>query len=533
MKSGLLFLPFLALLFSAVGTLFTQDFKWVSWAGWGLGLLLIGLWVALDFNGFRTFFHRKGAKYGASSGMVVILGLAVIIGAASVSMRPRFNKSIDFSRDNLNTISSQSVQVIETIAKRKADIQISAFFADPEVERQFRDLVTLYQSKGANFAVQFSDPRVQPEKALEAKLTNANTVIIRLGDQESRLTTFTEEKFTNGILKVLKDKTRKIYFMTGHGEGQLKGEEAAAFGSLATELENSKFAVDEFSLLEKNGVPPDADLVVIGGPKYDFTPEETKLLEDYLKLGRPLLVMVDALIQVPNLNKFLMTYGLKYESDFLILNDARAQFLSWQAAIISEFDEFHPIGKDFSRGNKVDIVAVNSRTISEVAENPASMKFTAVGKSSKTIVRAKDIATEQDLLTLLKNPDADRSRLDQGDFAVIAAVTGRVPSVSASDASAGEAPKDKELRIVAMGSSQVARNRAFGSGGQYRDLIINSIEYLMQDEDFISIRPKDPAKSSLAMENRWAGIHLGLISIVYPFLFLGGGIFYWLRRRNQ
>ncbi len=121
MKPGLLILPFLALLLAAVATATGSAFpeaKFVAQIGWGLGLAVLALWVILDLENFKAMFGRKGAKYGASSGLVVLLGVLIIVGIAVLTSRPRFNKSLDLTRDALNTLSDQSIKIVESLKER-------------------------------------------------------------------------------------------------------------------------------------------------------------------------------------------------------------------------------------------------------------------------------------------------------------------------------------------------------------------------------------------------------------------------------
>src|SRR5690606_18749160 len=109
-------------------------------------------------------------------------------------------------------------------------------------------------------------------------LTSENTVIFKTETQEARITQFTEEKVTNALVKVLKDRSKKIYFSKGHGEPQLKNKDAESFDIVVTELENNRYEVAELSFLENPKIPDDADLVVIAGARYDLQPQEVTVL---------------------------------------------------------------------------------------------------------------------------------------------------------------------------------------------------------------------------------------------------------------
>jgi ABC-type uncharacterized transport system involved in gliding motility auxiliary subunit len=542
MKAGLLFLPFLAVLIGAIGTLAGSAFPeahWLGAAAWAMAAGIVALWVSLDWDNFKLFFQRKGAKYGASSGAIVLLGIAVIVGVAVITSRPRFNKSVDVTRDRLNTLSDQSKKLIEQVKESGKPITLTAYVMDEQVKTQIKDLVALYQAEGANFNVDYVDPNVDPTKAMAAKI-DGNTVVMTLGAQEKRLTTFNEEKFSNALVNVLKEKTKKIYFTKGHGEGGLKGTEPTGFSTIVAELEGNKDTVEELSLLETVKVPDDADVVVIAGPKYDFKEEETRVLEQYLQRGGALLAMVNAMTPVDTLNKLLEKFGVKYNNDLLILapNDVRAQMLGQNNAIVTTFDDFNPVTKDFASQSQVALVMRFTRSIDAVNENPNKLKVNLVAKTAKEIIKVKNVTQASDLENLTED------RWEAGEWPVIAVANGKTqaPATAANDkkdgdtksdtpAGTAESPQQKEIRLIAVGSVEFANN-AGTQMAEHRDMFMNMTSYLMQDEDFISIRPKDPTKSTLDLSTPKANITLLLLAFVYPFLFLGGGTVSWLKRRR-
>jgi len=542
MKTGLFILPFLALLSAAIGgalgSAATQT--WVKLVGLGLGVVLLGLWVFLDFKNFKHLFARKGAKYGASSGLVVVLGICVVVGLALLTSRPRFNKSIDVSKSQANTLSDQSLKILENVSKNNATINVTAFFQDDGAKTQFRDLANLYQNKAPNIAIEYVDPARDPMRAQAEKLTSGNTVIFRFGKQESRVTTFTEEKLTNALVKVLKDKVKKVYFVKGHGEGELKGQDANGLGIMAQELENNNYQVAELKLLEEGKVPADADLLVIAGPKYDLKEEEVRFVEDYLKQGGALFALVGAVTPVDNFNNMLGKFGINFDSDILILspNDPRAMLLGQNNAIVSEFDDLNPVTKDFAKKSQVDLLLQFTRSLTEKTGNTNNMKVSLVAKTAPIVIKVKDVRSQADLGRI------NKERIESGTFAVIAVASGKPasPDLAKAEGDKGEVKKDagsegldgnkkRETRIVAVGSPQLATNQG-AQAPQHRDMFLNSVSYLMQDEDFISIRPKDPTKTTVSLTSKSSQFGLLALSFIYPFLFAGAGLFYWLRRRR-
>ncbi len=518
MRTGLFILPFLsvfiAAFFATLSSSFAAQALIFKSIGWGLAIGLLALWGWLDRAGFKKFFARKGAKYGASSGAILVMAIGVFIGISVLTSRPRFDKTFDLSRDKANTLSDQSVKAIETLTKNGGDLKISAFFLDQAQEQTFRDLIGLYLARGAKFGVEYINPQKDPTRAMAEKLTSGNTVIFKLGNQENRVTTFTEEKVTNALVAVLKTGAKKIYFTKGHGEGQLTGQEASGYEMVSQELKNNRYDVADVNLLDAGKVPDDAAVLVIAGPKYDFKDTEAKFLNDFVSKGGSVLALIDAMTPVTNINSAISKYGISFNNDFMILrpDDPRAQLLGQNNAIVGDFDEFSPITKDFARKSNVAVLFQNTRTVSEITDNISKFKVSLIGKTTgETTVRVKNTGSASDLKKITED------RIEQGSFAVMAAATGKV----------GE----KDVRIAAYGSSQFASNHG-AQTAEHRDLFVNTLSWLTQDDDFIAIRPQDTTKSTLSLASGSATLNLLFISYIYPFIFLAVGAFYWLRRKQ-
>jgi ABC-type uncharacterized transport system involved in gliding motility auxiliary subunit len=91
-------------------------------------------------------------------------------------------------------------------------------------------------------------------------------------------------------------------------------------------------------------------------------------------------------------------------------------------------------------------------------------------------------------------------------------------------------PKKPETRVAAIGDSDFVSNAYLGVEGN-RDLFMNVVNWLAQQENLIAIRPKDPSDRRLTMtENKSMAIML-LSILVIPGAVLGAGVYSWWRRR--
>ena len=96
---------------------------------------------------------------------------------------------------------------------------------------------------------------------------------------------------------------------------------------------------------------------------------------------------------------------------------------------------------------------------------------------------------------------------------------------------ADQGPKP-ETRVAAIGDSDFAANAYLGIEGN-RDLFMNTVNWLAQQENLIAIRPKDAADRRLTITADQMTILTWMSVVVIPAAVLGTGIFAWWRRRER
>ena len=114
----------------------------------------------------------------------------------------------------------------------------------------------------------------------------------------------------------------------------------------------------------------------------------------------------------------------------------------------------------------------------------------------------------------------------QGPLTVAAAVSA---AGAAAAGGAPDAPKP-ETRVVVYGDSDWAANSGLGIQGN-RDLFMNTIGWLSQQENLISIRPKDPEDRRLTMTAAQQTNVTWLSLFIIPGLVFFTGFYTWWRRR--
>jgi len=101
------------------------------------------------------------------------------------------------------------------------------------------------------------------------------------------------------------------------------------------------------------------------------------------------------------------------------------------------------------------------------------------------------------------------------------------PAVPAKE---GEEPKKVEARVVAFGDSDFATNSVLGVQGN-RELFLNAVNWLAQQENLIAIRPRDPQDRRITITADQQRRIFYITVLIVPGLILLAGVQTWWRRR--
>jgi ABC-type uncharacterized transport system involved in gliding motility auxiliary subunit len=88
----------------------------------------------------------------------------------------------------------------------------------------------------------------------------------------------------------------------------------------------------------------------------------------------------------------------------------------------------------------------------------------------------------------------------------------------------------KEARLVVIGDSDFASNGVL-KFQRNADLFLNSVNWLAEEEDLISIRPKSATNRSVTMSESQQRTFFWLSVLFMPLAVIGSGIYIWWKRR--
>jgi hypothetical protein len=158
------------------------------------------------------------------------------------------------------------------------------------------------------------------------------------------------------------------------------------------------------------------------------------------------------------------------------------------------------------------------------------------GRTPQSIIETSDRSwAEKDIDGLVAGTEVslDDTKGDrQGPISLAAAVSSPATDAPAAPepAAGAEAPPKPETRIVVMGDSDFAANAGLGIQGN-RDLFMNTLGWLSQQEGLIAVRPKAPEDRRLTMTADQVNQVMILSIFLIPAAIFGLGIYTWWRRR--
>jgi ABC-type uncharacterized transport system involved in gliding motility auxiliary subunit len=89
---------------------------------------------------------------------------------------------------------------------------------------------------------------------------------------------------------------------------------------------------------------------------------------------------------------------------------------------------------------------------------------------------------------------------------------------------------EKDARLVVIGDSDFASNRYLGAYGN-GDLFFNAVNWLAQDEELISIRPKSPANRRVNLTRSQQNMFFWFSIVFLPGAAVAAGALIWWKRR--
>lgn len=513
-----------ALVFAAVAVRFLKP-ELVQWYN---GLALAGLactllYILSQWREVARSFSGRQAKFGALAAASVVLVLGILV--AINYLANRHNKRWDLTAARQFSLSEQTKKVLQGLQK---PVHIRVFDRSDAFER-FRERLDEYQYASKQVTVEYLDLERRPALANQFSVQTPGTVVFEYDGRTERVTSDGELELTNGLIKVVQGTQHKVYFVQGHGEHGTEGSDRRGYSTIARSLGSDNFGVGTVVLPQQKEVPADASVLIIAGPKTDFFPAEIDMLKAYLAKGGKILFLLDPpdradAPEVTNIAALLRDWGIDIGTNVVVDISGLGQLLGTDASVpVAAKYEAHAITERFELMTAYPL----ARSVSAIASG-------ANGRFAQDLVKTSASSwAESDIKELTTSGRVARD-VEKGDrpgpISLAAAVSAPVAETTpAEPAKTDDAPKP-ESRIAVFGDSDFVSNGYLGIPGN-RDLFLNTVNWLAQQENLISIRPRDPEDRRITLTADQQQRIMWITIFIIPGLILIAGVQTWWRRR--
>ena len=486
-------------------------------------------------NKFIETIKKKWLINGTKTFLLVVIILAFFIGV-SVLMQKLNLTPIDLTEDKLFTLTSESKDKVKDIDK-----DINIYFVGYSDDDSTLDLAKQYTKVNDKIKVEAVKAEDRPDLVQKYGIeTSSQGIIVEAGSRykvlaSSDLTTYdstsgssvnvAEEKLTAAIRSVSVEELPKVYFLNGYSSFTL----TSGMQYLNMYLQNEVNEVETLDILSTGKVPDDCTTLVIASPNKDFDDVATTAITDYINKGGNILWLNAAVakqIDLQNANKILALYGVKpFEIGIIRETDSSKMVSNSPDLIMPEIQYADATNKLY---NSEGVIFINTTKINVASDD----ELKNLNTTKTELIRTSENAYFR--TNFENNADSAQDGESKGNFLV-----GAQFDKTISKENDETNTKEVKSRLIIYGENYFVSDYQLTQSTQtpmiaYRqnkDLVLNSIAYLSDREEDITVRKSTGAVTYTAteQENR---IILAIITAV-PLLIIVAGIIVWANRRRK
>jgi len=490
-----------------------------------------------EIKGLQSIIKSFGTKQVKFGGYAALITIAVIVGLIMINVIiGQFTIQVDMTENKIFSLSDQTVQVLKQV-----DSPVTVYGLWQPGEKQdhisnVTEVLNLYIAQNKNIKFEIIDPEKNPTRLQQYDRDKQGLgwgcVIVEgakgyrvirpedmydFGNMRGQNTitgNAVERRLTSALQYAGTGEVPMLYETTGHREVPLANLGLQDF------LMQENYVLNQLNLIQSD-IPDNATAILIISPLNDFSRPETDKILDYLDRGGRLFIMVDFRLQeMTVLNEALASYGINFDYGIVIESNSRRTWSGNSDVIMPEIKE-HPITSPIIQTNGT-VITPYSMGIATVENVRRGIGITPLLVSSSSSWLRSDMNDQTSNKTA-----SDKS----GPITTAVAVVDPVYMME----------DGKQSRIIAIGITPFVYHPLFGElsiffqqmvPGNNIDLFMNSLTWLNDNPDTITIRSKSTFVLPMQMNGFQVLLFGGLIVIVIPLAFFIMGLVTWLRRRH-
>jgi len=503
-------LGLIALATGLVIMLVLPDMRTGAWGIMALGIALLAIAFALDFQRVRRAITGRRGRFGLGTSIMasIFIGITILVNAISIGNYHRF----DTSSLSQFTLTPQTIDVLKNL---DTPVKAVGFFVpnDPySIGSYVSSLLNEYEIHTKQLTVQYIDPDQHPDQAKKYGITEYQTVVFESGDHrlvvsptqfvaidsEGNVSMKAEHAFTSAILEVTGVAQKKIYFLTGHGEGNIDTNFSKAKEGLFDDL----YLVDTLNILTNPSIPDDCAVLIIAAPQNSLSSSEIEIIATYLNSGGQALILTNP-GTYPDIEKIISPWGIDI-GEGTVVDPASCVAPHQDMPVVPSSRDYFYLPNVYFPG---------AAAIIPQEATPANVEMYPLVYTSTSSWLDKNF-------TAGSEPVFD-SETEEMEPLIIGVIIAGVPTDSSAT---------KYTRLVVIGDSDFTSDENFDDANN-GDLFLNSVNWLAEETSLISIRRNvQPFRRLVINPSQENFIKYSSIGLL-PLLVLAAGVVIWWRRR--
>lgn len=489
-----------------------------------IGALMLFLALVLSPRAVALFLVGRQGRYGSN---VLVMSAAFFAIAILVNFLTFRNPArMDVTATRVFTLAPQTVQVLENL---QSTIRANAFFVPNDSRQRFarqqaEDLLNEFSRRSEKFEFRFIDPELNPSLARRYNVTQYPAVVfedVERGTQQ-QATGFTEQRFLTAILSVTGIQQKRVYYLIGHKERDITRDLATGnvqdegFDLAVEGMERDNYTVLPLNLQQVDRVPEDTAVLVIAGPRQEMSSTDRDKLIQYIKRGGRIVALLDPETP-PSFVDLISRWGFKLGGYSIadaassvggemltpLLQRANGQYTSSEVSGVQIADQ---VSVTFYPG------VTSIEPVIPLEDMPFSIQFKPLGMTTPASWLETDV----------EHVNFEPDKEVPGPFVVAAVVE--------ASGTVDEKETHPTAKFIIFGDSDFIKNNRINSFDN-QDMFLNSVNWLAEDFNQISIRPKLYAFRELVVTSREREFIKWTSWLLPPSVMVLLGAIVWWRRR--
>ncbi len=435
-----------------------------------------------------------------------------------------YTYQIDLTANKRHSLSDSSIDLLNVLDK---EVMVHAYATDDVTKKAITEVISRYQRQKSNFKLRLLNPDIDIDDAQQdgIVMNKPYAFVIYYNNRMEHIDSLSEQAISNALLRLNRRDNQQLVFLSGHGERSLKGKDNRAYATLHLQLKEMGFNLQTTNLLE-NPLPENTKLLIIAAPVHDYLAGEVEQINNFINNGGNLLWLADP-GELYGLDKLANSLGLQFHNGLILDNnpDLRKTLNIDSPAVIPVTAYSAHIITDTIRYNTLFPLV---RGISPLSNDNTVNNWQIEALFGST----GDSWTETDGLSEEMVYNASSGDV-AGPITMAAALHREKISGNTNESRNGSAIKQsKTQRIVVIGDSDFLSDTYIGAGANL-NLGLNIFNWLIGDDDFISVESKSSPDTKLQLnDSQLMIIGFGFFLII-PLILLITGLRIWYVRKSR